>query len=326
MKIGIIGTGAYGLALADVLDYNKCDITLWTKFEKECEMLINTNKHERVLPDVLLPKSHKYTTDIKEVILDKEIIIFAIPAEFIKDTIELCKELFTKAQIIILATKGIDCESGNYLHDIINDNIKECRLVLISGPSFAIDIISKKPIGLTVASKDKEALLKAKKAFNNNYFCLRTSDDIVGSAICGAVKNVIAIAAGILDGLGANESTKAMFITEAMNDVRRLIDQSNGNERTILSFAGIGDLILTATSPKSRNYSFGQILSLNDKMKKEDYINNTTVEGLYTLNALHKKIEKENIHMPIINLIYEIVYLDKNPECLYKFLIEKNNF
>ncbi len=326
MKIGIIGTGAYGLALASVLNHNNNDLTLWTKFSEELEMLQNTNRNEKVLPGVDLPNTYKYTNNIEEVIIDKELVIIAIPAEFIKSTLEICKHLFIKDQIIVLATKGIDCESGDYLHDIITNTISNISLVLISGPSFAIDIISKKPIGLTVASSNVESINVCKKAFNNEYFCLRHSNDLVGSAICGAVKNVIAIAAGILSGLGANESTKAMFITEAMNDVRRLIEQANGNEKTILSFAGIGDLILTATSPKSRNYSFGQILSLNDKVKTEEYINSTTVEGLYTLNALHKKIKKENIKIPIINLIYEIVYEEKDPNSLYKFLIEKNNF
>ncbi len=324
MNIGIIGTGAYGLALATILEHNNNNITLWTKFEKEKKLLETTNAHPTVLPNTKLSKGFRYTTDLKDVIIDKDIIIWAIPAEFITTTLEECYDLFTKEQIIILATKGIDNETGLFLHDIILNKINTSKFAIISGPSFAIDIISKKPIGLSLSIIDNNTAETIKKAFENNYFRFRVNHDLIGTAICGAIKNVIAIAAGMLHGLGANESTKAMFITESLNDIKELIKQAGGHEETILTFAGFGDLLLTATSEKSRNYSFGEILSHPNKKKREEYLKTHTVEGMYTLNALNKMMKKNNLSMPIIHLIYDIIYLDQLPSHIYDFLITKN--
>ncbi len=323
MKIGIIGTGAYGLALATILEENNNNITLWTKFEKEKNLLETTNSHPKVLPNVKLAKSFKYTTSLSETIIGKDIIIWAIPAEFITPTLEECYKLFTKDQIIVLATKGIDNETGLFLHDIILNKINTNKFAIISGPSFAIDIISKKPIGLSLSVIDNNTATIIKKVFETNYFRLRINHDLIGTAICGAIKNVIAIASGMLHGLGANESTKAMFITESLNDIKELIKQAGGNEESILTFAGFGDLLLTATSEKSRNYSFGEILSHPNNKKREEYLKSHTVEGMYTLNALNKMIEQNNLSMPIINLIYDIIYKNKKPEHIYDFLISK---
>ncbi len=323
MKIGIIGTGAYGLALATILEENKNQVTLWTKFEKEKELLETTRMYEKVLPGVTFSKNLKFTIDIKDCIENNEMIVWAIPAEFIVETLKECKNFFNENQIVVIATKGIDSHSGDFLHDIIKKEIDTKKIAIISGPSFAIDITAKKPIGLSLATESDKVSSTIKQAFENKHFRLRTNDDLIGTAICGSIKNVIAIAAGMLHGLGANESTKAMFITEALNDIKEFIKESGGDKNTILTFAGFGDLLLTATSEKSRNYSFGEILSHPNKKKREEYLKNNTVEGMYTLDAIYKKMEKENLSMPIIHLIYDIIYLNREPEHIYDFLIEK---
>ena len=159
---------------------------------------------------------------------------------------------------------------------------------------------------------------------NNYYVKLRPTDDIVGTELCGAIKNVIAIASGMITGMGYPDSTSAMLITESLHDIKNLINALGGNKMTILSFAGFEDLLLTCTSIKSRNYTLGKLIGEGKSAKDiEDYINNNTIEGLYTLKSIRKLLNNKNIEMPIIDLIYDIIINKKEPSNLAKFLIEK---
>ena len=180
------------------------------------------------------------------------------------------------------------------------------------------------PIGLTLATTNKEAEKLIKETLQNNHLKLRTTTDIYGTEICGSIKNVIAIASGMLDGLGANESTKAMFITESLHDIKELIKNLGGDGKTILSFAGFGDLLLTCTSTKSRNFSFGKILATGTKDEVEEYKKTHTIEGLYTLQSIYTLLNNKKVDMPIIDLIYSIIFDDVKTKELLTFLIEKN--
>lgn len=322
MKIGIIGTGAYGIALASSFYENNCDITMWTKFSQEKEELDKKRTNNKVLKNVKVPKEIKFTTSIEEV-MNNELIVIAIPAAYVSDT---CKEMkkYYKNQHICIASKGIEQGSCLFIKDIIDKYIKTKNIAVISGGTFAIDIINKNPVGLSLATKNKQTEKIIKNSLETKHLKLRTTNDILGIEICGSIKNVIAIASGILEGLGYAESTKCMLITESLHDIKSLISNLGGNKKTILSYAGFGDLLLTCTSTKSRNYSFGKLLG--EKKSKEEidnYINNTTIEGLYTLKSIHKLIKNKKVSMPIINLIYDIVFKDKDPNSLAEFLIEK---
>ena len=162
-----------------------------------------------------------------------------------------------------------------------------------------------------------------KKVLENDTLKLRTTNDVIGVELCGSIKNVIAIAAGILEGLGYTESTRSFLITESLHDIKSLIYGLNGNKKTILSFAGVGDLLLTATSTKSRNYSYGILIGQKKLEEADKFVNNTTVEGYYTLKSIYTLIKRKKIDMPIINLIYQIIINKKAPEKLVEFLIKK---
>ena len=180
------------------------------------------------------------------------------------------------------------------------------------------------PIGLSLAAKDKETRKLVRKLLENDTLKLRDSKDMLGIEICGAIKNVIAIASGMIYGMNYSDSTKAMFITESLHDIKELIFSLGGTKKTILSFAGFGDILLTCTSENSRNFTLGYLIG-NKKSKKEieDYMNNTTIEGLYTLKSIYKLINNKKVKIPIIDLIYDIIYKNKNPEELITFLIKK---
>jgi glycerol-3-phosphate dehydrogenase (NAD(P)+) len=194
----------------------------------------------------------------------------------------------------------------------------------MSGPSFAIDMAKNNPVGLSLASHSKKAIKAIKDVLENDTLKLRETTDLIGVQICGSVKNIIAVAAGMLDGLGYPESTQSFLITEALNDIKNLIGALGGNPKTITSFAGVGDLLLTCTSTKSRNFTFGRVIGLGaTKEEKESHLKQNTVEGYYTLKSIYKLIKNKKIKMPIIDLIYKIVMNDEDPKLLISFLVNK---
>lgn len=324
MKVTILGSGAYGIALALMFNENKCDITLWEKFEEHAEQLRKSRINERVLPNVIIPKNIKIISDLEESIKDSELIVIAIPAGFVDEVaVELAKYI-KKGQHICIATKGIEQDTCLFIDDVVQKYIKTKNIAAISGPSFAVDIANHVPIGLTLATKNKKTAALIHQGLENETLKLRDTDDLVGTEICGSIKNVIAIAAGMIDGMGLPESTQAMLITESLHDIKELIKALGGDGKTILSFAGFGDLLLTCTSTKSRNFSFGRLIgSGTSKDEIDNYINNTTIEGLYTLKSIHKLIKNKKVNIPIIDLIHDIVFYDKDPNEIKRFLIEK---
>jgi len=322
MKICVLGAGAYGSALSIILSENGNDVTMWSKFGKESLEINNTHVCPK-LPGVTLPSNIKVTSDLIEASQGAAFVLIAVPTAFVSSTLEEAKE-YIKDKPIVIASKGIEQDSCLFVSDIVEKILDTDNIAAFSGPSFAIDVAHKVPVGLTLACKHRETIDLVTSAFCNNHFKLRVCSDIIGTEICGAIKNVVAIAAGILDGMGMPESTSAMFITESVHDIKALIKGLGGDGDTILSFAGFGDLLLTATSPKSRNYSFGHLIGSGaSKEEIDEYISKTTIEGLYTLKSVHQLMDTYNVEMPIVNLIEGIIYGDKKPEDLISFLIEK---
>ena len=248
-----------------------------------------------------------------------------MPAAFVEDMGQLLKDKLTSSQHVCIASKGIERDTCTFVHEILLRNVYTDKLAVISGPSFAIDIANMNPVGLSVATANKETEKLLKETLQNDSLKLRTTDDIIGVEICGSIKNIIAIAAGMLSGMDYSESTQAMFITESLHDIKSLIDALGGKKNTILSFAGVGDLMLTATSTKSRNFRLGYLIGSNaPKEELNEYINNTTIEGLYTLKSIYKLLGDKKVDMPVIDLIYDIIYNNADPKKLITFLIEKD--
>ena len=322
MNIGILGCGAYALALASILDKNNHKITMWTKLEDEYNNLI-TNRKNPKLKEYDIPEKINITTNISEACLNKDLIIFAVPAEFIDKVAKEANKFITD-QHICIATKGIENDTCRFVDDVVLRRIKTNRISVISGPSFAVDIIKEAPIGLSLATKNKKTRNIVIEALANRYVKLRATKDIKGIEICGSIKNVIAIAAGMLDGMGMPESTKAMLITESLHDIKQLIHHLGGDKKTILSYAGFGDLLLTCTSTKSRNFSYGRMIGQkksNDEI--DNYVNSTTIEGLYTLKSIYKLLNNKHVDMPIVDHIYDIIMKNEPVENLNSFLIDK---
>lgn len=322
MKIGILGTGAYGMALASIFEYNKCNVMMWTNSKDEMELLLRDRKSDKI--DYDIPESIGISTNLKDVVCGSDIIVIAVPAKFVGTVCAQAHEYFKKGQTICIASKGIEQDTCLFLYDVVRNNINTNDIAVISGGTFAVDIVKRVPVGLTLATKSSMASEMIMKAMENDYVKLRPTEDIIGTEICGAIKNVIAIASGMLDGMGYPESTSTMFITESLHDIKELIKALGGDSKTILSFAGFGDLLLTCTSVKSRNYTLGKIIGENRPREEIDkYIETTTIEGLYTLKSIKMLLKNKKIKMPIINLIYDIIIDKKDPSELVRFLVEK---
>lgn len=305
MKVGILGTGSFGLALASRF---KCsNIKMWTKFEEEKDMIIKNQGNDKLLPNIKLKNNITITTDIAKFINDIDIIIVAIPIEYLSETLQLLKNYY-HGQNIIVTTKGIEIKESMFTYELINKYLNTDKIGIISGPTFAIDLANNNPVGFVVATNYDEIYNNVKKLFENDNVDLIYTNDIIGVEICSTIKNIIAIGTGFLYGSGYSNSTVASFLTKAINDTKKIIISMGGKSDTILSYAGVGDIILTCTSSKSRNYGLGKIIGENkDKEVIKDYISNNTVEGLYSLNGIYKFLNMKNINNKLIDTMYQLI-------------------
>lgn len=322
MDVAILGSGAFGLALANIIVNNKYNVTMWSFDVNEKEELLKTRRSPK-LKNFVIPQNINITNDMEEAVKNKDLVIIAVPAFSFETTIKNVKKYINKKTPVVIATKGIQNDTCLFLHEVFKNNLSN-KLGIISGGTFAEDMVKNIPIGLTIATKHGDVEKKVRRCFQNEITKFRRTQDIIGVEICASVKNVMAIASGILDGMNALPSTKALFLTEIVNDIKELIIKLGGSEKTILSFAGIGDIIMTCTSPTSRNFSFGVLIGKGASKEEIDgYLKNTTVEGMYTLQSINKLIHKKRIKMPIIKILKEIIEGKKEKEELLKFLVAK---
>ena len=324
MNIAIIGSGVFGIANAISLSHNTNNkIIMWTESEESLKRIESTRNNYDLLGGLKIPKSIKFTTSYEEVMKDADIVMLMPAAKFIDSVSKSIKPYITPKMMFVIGSKGIEQGSCRFVHEVFKDNIRTKMLAVISGPSFAIDIANMEPTALACATKNTKVFNKLKEAYKGTNIKLRKSNDLIGTELSGSIKNVVAIASGMLEGLGYKESTRAFLITESLHDIKELIYGLGGSKKSILSYAGVGDLLLTATSTKSRNYSYG-ILLATDKVKANKYLEETTVEGYYTLKSIYSLIKKKKVKMPLIDLIYKIVMNDDDPNKLIDFLMKKD--
>lgn len=325
MKVTMLGTGNYSIALALMIaKKDNIEITLWSENNDYVKEFKETHKISKIFSDVILPESVSVTNSYEEALKNTDAIFIACAARFVDDVCMNIKNYYHSNIPICIASKGIEEVTGSFLSNIVKKVLKAKNICVLSGPTFAIDMVNNEPVALALAGTNNKVVSLFKNILSNDTLKIRKSSDIIGIQICGSVKNIIAIASGIIKGLGYSESTNAFLINEALHDIKYLIHALGGKKKTVLSYAGVGDLLLTCTSTKSRNYSFGYVIgSTKDKKEIDEYLKNNTVEGYYTLSSIYKLVKKRNIDIPIINLIYDIVMNEKDPSELARFLISK---
>lgn len=319
MKILILGAGAYGLALANILN-DKNEVTVYSVIKKEIDNLNQTYSNEKLFPGVILPKNIKFTNDIELATQNIELIIIAIPTNYIDETLKLLENKISGNINICIASKGINSTTHKFAYDIIKERIKSDNIYIISGPSFAIDTIKKEHLILTLAGKNPE---KIKNIFPEQYIKIEQTTDIIGVELAGTLKNIFAISCGILEGMNVSESTKASFLNKIIVETKNLIIAYGGNCETIFNSASLGDIILTCSSKKSRNFSLGYLIgNKNDKEEIKKYLENNTVEGIDALISIKNILKEENINNTLINLIYEIIFNNTDIKELLNYIIK----
>lgn len=310
MNITILGYGVYGKALAGVfLEKETNKVSVWNKFEHEFdEKYLNIN----------------FTTNMSSAVKGADLIVIAIPVAFLDETINSLKDVY-EGQDILIASKGIDIDSRLFAYQIIEKHLGNVPVGVISGGTFAGDMVNKKVMGITLGTKYDSIKNKVKNSFETNYLKVQYIDDIVGVSVCGSIKNVMAIGFGILDGANFPPSSRFLFLTKAIYEIRDLIKALGGDEDTVMTYAGIDDIMMTCTSAQSRNYSLGNLIGKNStKEEIDDYKNKTTIEGLGTSEAIYRLVKDKNITLPLSEVIYKILYEDNDISELINVL-EKNS-
>jgi glycerol-3-phosphate dehydrogenase (NAD(P)+) len=316
-RIGVVGAGSWGTAIADLLACKGLQTHLWV-FEKEVKDHIEQfNENKLYLAGHQLSPNLSVSNDLAGVVSDKHLIVIVVPSHVMRNVTRQITGHLSAGTIIISASKGIEQKTHLTMSGVIKENIPEVdahRLAVISGPSFAKEVVQKIPTSVTVACRNPEIAARIQHVFATPYFRVYTSDDIVGVELGGSVKNVIAIASGILDGLGMGLNTRAALITRGMTEVRRLGLHLGANPRTFTGLAGFGDLVLTCTGNLSRNYSVGIKLGEGKKLQQILDEMHMVAEGVKTAKSVYNYSRKLGVDMPICHEIYHILYEDVAPK------------
>ncbi len=321
MKIAILGLGAYAIALAKVFEKNDNKVVMWSKYKEECDSVLLKRENARVLKGVKIPKSIEIKTDLQETVKNAKIIVLSVPTNAVREVARDIAKFLDEDQIICIVSKGIEQSSNMILSDVVYEETNSENICMISGPSFAIELAKGSSTGLVVASKSQVANMAVKVCLENEKVVVNAINDIIGTQICAATKNVYAILMGISDVLNKEESCRAAILTCVLNDMRLIVELMGGKSHTVFSYAGVGDLLLTCMSSKSRNYTFGEYigkgLTLEQALEKMEV---TTVEGLYTLDALIKILEEKEIKIKSLDYLYNTLYRNERVENILRYI------
>lgn len=311
-KIAVLGAGAWGVALGILLDNNGHDVTMWTFLQSEADMLINDRENKVSLPGVKLPETMKITIDMDEAIADKDIIVMATASKFIRSTAAKLKGKVKDGQIIVDVAKGIEEETLMTMTQIIEEEIPGCDPVVLSGPSHAEEVGRQLPTTVVVGAKTAKTAKYVQDVFMNETFRVYTSPDMLGIELGGSLKNVIALAAGMADGMGLGDNSKAGLITRGMAEIARLGIAMGGKPETFSGLSGIGDLIVTCASVHSRNRKAGVLIGQGKNMNEAMTEVNQVVEGVYSAKAAMKLANKYNVEMPIVEQVNAVLFDNKS--------------
>ena len=310
--IAVIGAGSWGTTLACLLAEKEYDVTLWAYEKDLVETIYSTGFNSVYLPDVRLPANLKVTDDIEKAVKKSRYVLSVVPTQFTRSVFKEALKYIPENAVIISASKGIENGTLMTVSSILKQ-ITGHQVAVLSGPSFAKEVVNKLPTAVTLATGDPDTGLILQEMFNTQYFRVYTHTDMIGVELGGALKNVIAIASGISDGLGLGHSARAALITRGIAEIVRLGVSLGADERTFSGLSGLGDLVLTCTGPLSRNYSVGVNLGHGMKLKEILASTRSVAEGVATALSAFELSLRQDIEMPIIEQIHDVIYNEKSP-------------
>ncbi|MBU9736942.1 NAD(P)H-dependent glycerol-3-phosphate dehydrogenase [Diplocloster agilis] len=310
-KISIIGAGSWGTALAWMLNRNGHEVTIWSIIPAEVEMLKNDREHKDKLPGVHLPEQITITGDLKQAVMDREVLVLAVPSVYTRSTAHSMSIYVSEGQRIVNVAKGIEEKTFFTLSDIVEEEIPQADVAVLSGPSHAEEVGRGLPTTCVIGAHTKKTAEYLQNIFMNEVFRVYTSPDMLGIELGGALKNVIALAAGIADGLGYGDNTKAALITRGMTEIARLGMKMGGKLETFSGLSGIGDLIVTCASKHSRNRRAGYLIGQGYTMQAAMDEVKMVVEGVYSAKAAVGLAQKYQVEMPIIEQVNQVLFAGK---------------
>lgn len=320
-NVGVLGAGSWGTALALLLQRNGHQVTVWSIAKEEVEMLDKEREHKSKLPGVKIPADMKFTNNMEEAIKGKDFLVLAVPSPFTRTTARNMKPFVAENQIIVDVAKGIEEDTLMTLSQQIKEEIPQAEVAVLSGPSHAEEVGRGIPTTCVVGAKTRKTAEYLQEAFMNEEFRVYTSPDMLGMELGGSLKNVIALAAGIADGLGYGDNTKAALITRGIAEIARLGVAMGGKIESFTGLTGIGDLIVTCASVHSRNRKAGYLMGQGKTMQEAMDEVKMVVEGVYSTKAAVKLAKKYGVSIPIIEQVNAVLFEGKSAEEAVKELM-----
>ncbi len=326
-NIALLGAGSWGTALSRLLAKNGHSVRVWSIDKNEVAMLTEFHEQKDKLPGVILPDNVSFSTDMEATVKDCEIIVMAVPSIFVRSTSKSLSAFYKEGQIIVDVAKGIEEATLKTMTEVIADEIPSATTAILSGPSHAEEVGKDIPTTVVCGAKTEEIARLIQDTFMNEWFRVYTSSDIIGIELGGSVKNVIALAAGTVDGLGYGDNTKAALMTRGLAELSRLAIAMGGKIETIAGLAGIGDLIVTCTSKHSRNRNAGFLMGQGKTYKEAMDEVKMVVEGVYSAKAALGLAKKYNVSMPIVESINQVLFEEKSAKdaCVELFKRDKTS-
>lgn len=317
MKIGVVGAGSWGTALANLLATKGFAVDHWVFETEVMQQMRETRENRRFLPGVILSDNLHPTGDLESVVAGKDLVLVVTPSHVTRGTIERCGQAVGERTIVVTASKGIENQTHLTMSGVLAQvipGLSANRLAVLTGPSFAKEVARQVATVVTVASRDADTAALVQQVFVTPYFRVYTIDDMIGAELGAAVKNVIAIAAGVIDGLGLGLNTRAALITRGLVEIRRLGLAMGAQPRTFTGLAGVGDLILTCTGDLSRNHTIGKRIGEGKKLKDLLAQMHMVAEGVKTARSVYNLSRQLGVEMPISHAVYHVLYDDLDPK------------
>lgn len=312
-KVTVLGGGGWAIALAKVLAENGNDVTIWSAVDREVEALSKDRENKISLPGIIIPDSITVSGDLAESVKDSEVIIMAVASSFVRRTSNALKGLISDGQVIVDVAKGIEDDTFRTMTEIIEEELPESIPVVLSGPSHAEEVGKRIPTTVVVGCKNEKTAEMVQRLFANNYFRTYISPDVKSIELGGSLKNVIALAAGIIDGLGYGDNTVAALITRGIHEITRLGVAMGGHRRTFYGLSGMGDLIVTCQSKHSRNRRAGELIGKGYTLEEAIKEVNMVVEGAVSAKAALALTQMYEVDAPIIEMVNAVLFDNKSP-------------
>ena len=307
-KIGIIGAGAWGTALAQCLADGGKEVLLWAREPEVVETINQSHENSHFMPGVKLNTSIEATDSMSKTV-DCDTLLVVTPAQFVRSTLESLKGDIAEGKPVVLCSKGIEIDTGLLMSQVAHEEVPNATIAILTGPTFASEIVRGNPSAVTIAAHDKDVAQEIREGLSSRHLRPYITDDVLGTQIGGAVKNVIAIACGIVMGRNMGESARAALMTRGLTEMGRLASAMGARKETLMGMCGVGDLVLTCSSMQSRNFSLG--VKLGEGMSMEDIMNErqgkAVTEGVHTALALKTMAKKHAVEMPICDIVHKCV-------------------